>query len=330
MNDAKDVELLTLVLVDPLDLDVEEGFWVHFDPRGVENVLGQADLVGVFDLLPLFSELLVVRKGLKLVEKGEISQELVATDLRGDQLRQTWISLMQPAPRRDAIGDVGEFVRPVDCHEILENRGSDQIRVQLGHTIDFVTANGCKVGHSHHLGLGLLDDRYTTKHVAVFGEATLNHLQEFHVDVVDDLEMSWEQILHQWDGPLLQSFRHDSVIRVAERLGDDAPGFIPFKAFQIYQNTLHFNNGQSRVGIVELNGNIIRECRPCLLGLLEAAHDIIQRGSTPEVLLLQAKLLSALEVIVGVQDSRDGLRTLLLCYRAFVLSVIEFLEVKFA
>jgi len=116
-------------------------------------VLGQADLVRVFDFLPLFSKLLVVCKGLKLVEQSEISQELVTTDLRGDQLRQPWISLVQPATRRDAVGDVSELVGPIDCDEILENGGSDQIGVQLGHTIDFVTANGCKVGHSYHLGL---------------------------------------------------------------------------------------------------------------------------------------------------------------------------------
>lgn len=71
--------------------------------------------------------------------------------------------------------------------------------------------------------------------------------------------MSWEQILHQWDGPFFKSFGHDRVIRVAECLGNDAPGFVPFKAFQVYQDTLQFNNGQSWVGIVQLNGNILWE-----------------------------------------------------------------------
>ena len=82
------------------------------------------------------------------------------------------------------------------------------------------------------------------------------------------------------------------------------------------------------MSIVQLNSNLIGEFEPSTLRLLESADDIVQGCSDPEVLLLQTKLLTTIEVVVGVQDSRDGLCTLLICYRALVITTIELLEIK--
>jgi hypothetical protein len=89
-------------------------------------------------------------------------------------------------------------------------------------------------------------------------------------------------------------------------------------------------DGQSRVSIVELDGDLVGEFLPGTLALLETTHNIVQRGGTPEVLLLKTKLLAALEIVVGVQDSRDSLSALLIRYGALVLSRVELLEIELA
>lgn len=127
----------------PLDLDVEERFGVDTDPGRVPNMLCQANLVGVFDFLPLLLKLLVVRKLLQLIQQGQVGQKLITPQLRRDQLRQAWIGLMQPSSRGDPVCHVGELVRAIDTHEIPEDGCSNQIRMKLGYTVDLVTANRC-------------------------------------------------------------------------------------------------------------------------------------------------------------------------------------------
>jgi hypothetical protein len=51
------------------------------------------------------------------------------------------------------------------------------------------------------------------------------------------------------------------------------------------------------MSVVELNGNLIWELAPFTLGLLEATNNVVERCGTPEVLLLQAELLSTLEAV---------------------------------
>lgn len=82
------------------------------------------------------------------------------------------------------------------------------------------------------------------------------------------------------------------------------------------------------MGVIELDGHLVRELPPGALGLLETANNVVQRGGNPEVLLLQAKFLSSLEVVIGVQNSTDSLSSLLIRDRAFVVAVIELLEIK--
>lgn len=90
------------------------------------------------------------------------------------------------------------------------------------------------------------------------------------------------------------------------------------------------------MGIVQLDSYRIREVFPGALRLLETADDIVERSRTPEVLLLQAKLLATLQavsvsfagprerglhsLIIGIQHCGDGLGALLVCDGALVLA----------
>lgn len=68
MDNAENVELLALVLVDTLNLDVEQRSWVDSNAVVLLDVRGELDLVGVLDVAELLAELLVVNKRLQLVQ----------------------------------------------------------------------------------------------------------------------------------------------------------------------------------------------------------------------------------------------------------------------
>ena len=158
VDDSEYVQLLSLVLVYPFDLDVEESLGVHADSGRLLDVLRQADLIRVFDLLPFLLESLVIQESLELVQLGQVSQEVITPQLRRNQLRQTWVGLVKPSAWCDPVGDVCEFIWAIDGDKVLEDGRTDQIRVELGHTIDLVASNGGEMGHSDHLWLSLLDD----------------------------------------------------------------------------------------------------------------------------------------------------------------------------
>lgn len=150
---------------------------------------------------------------------------------------------MQPAARGDAVGDVAELVWPVDGDEVLEDGGLDEVGVQFGDAIDLVRADDGDVSHADHLGLSLFDDGDAAEQVVVLGELALDVLQEGHVDLVDDLEVTGQQVLHQRDRPLLQCLGEDGVVCIAEGVGDETPGLVPVEAFLIDEDTLELDNG---------------------------------------------------------------------------------------
>jgi len=84
------------------------------------------------------------------------------------------------------------------------------------------------------------------------------------------------------------------------------------------------------VGIIQLDCDLLGKLAPSTLGLLEPADNIIQGGSNPEVLLLQSKLLTTVEVVVGVKDGANRLSSLLIGHRTLVVTTVELLEVKLA
>ncbi len=328
VNHAQDVQLLAFVFVDPFHLDVEQRMGIDLDASGIHNVLRQSDFVGMFDIPPLFLEVLIIRVWLKFIEQRQVRQEFVAPNFRCDELGKPWVGLVQPSSRGDPVGHVGKLVRAVDFDKVLENGGLDQVRMQFGHPVHFLTSNDRQISHSHHLRLRFLDDRDRRQQVAPVGDFLLHHLEELHVDLVDDLEVPREQILHQGHRPLLQGLRKDGMIRVSKGVGHNAPRLGPFQTFDVDQNSLQFHDCQRRMRIVQLDGHHVRKLRPRLLGLLKPADDIKQRCRAPEILLLQTQLLSAIQVIIRVQDRRNRFGTLLLRHGAFVFAVVEFLKIE--
>lgn len=88
------------------------------------------------------------------------------------------------------------------------------------------------------------------------------------VDLVDDLEMSWQQALEQADLPLLKRFWENGVayyqlcrisldvLGVGKDLGCDLPGLGVGDLLLVDENTHKLWDGQGRVRVVHYRGQI--------------------------------------------------------------------------
>uniref|UniRef100_A0A1Y1L8Q7 Uncharacterized protein n=1 Tax=Photinus pyralis TaxID=7054 RepID=A0A1Y1L8Q7_PHOPY len=262
MNNAKDVQLLTLILVDTLDLHVKQGGRVDNNASSVLDVLRQTHLVGVLDLCPLLAKLLVVNVLLQLVEKRKVLEEVIAAAFGGNQFGQAGVGLVQPTAWCNAVCNIGELVRAVNFDKVLENGGLDEVRVEFRHAIDLVGADDGKERHAYHLGLGFLNDGYPAEHVPVVREGLFYALQKEQVDVVDDLQVPREQVLDETNGPFLEGFWEDRMVGVSKSARDNFPRGIPLQALNIDQNPLQLHNRQRRMCVIQLDRHLIRELVP--------------------------------------------------------------------
>ncbi len=216
VDDSEYIHLLTLILMYTLHLDVEKCRWIDGNAGCGLDVLGKSDLIGILDFCPLLLELLVISILLEVIENIEIFQESKTASFACNKLRQSGVGLVQPTSWCDSVRDVRELIRSKDLDKVLENGSLDQIRMKFSDTVDLVGTDNSQESHANHFWLGLFDDRNASQEFPILWELALHSLQEIQVDLVDDLQMSWKQVLEQWYRPLLQRLGEDSMIRVSE------------------------------------------------------------------------------------------------------------------
>lgn len=99
MDAAESVHELSLVLVDTLDLNREEGVRVDRQAESALDVFSKPDFVGELDVVELLHECCIVDLGLELAQKHGVGEPLVAAEGRRNQLGQSRVALQ--APRGD-------------------------------------------------------------------------------------------------------------------------------------------------------------------------------------------------------------------------------------
>ena len=109
-DQVEHVEVLPLVLVEPLDLDVEQRLRIDDDAGALPDQGGQPVLVGGLDRAPLGLKLGVGRPRLDQRQlRLEIRDPLVADGAR-EQRCQPGVAEHDPPARRHAVGDVAELL----------------------------------------------------------------------------------------------------------------------------------------------------------------------------------------------------------------------------
>ena len=104
----------------------------------------------------------------------------------------------------------------------------------------------------------------------------------------------------------------------------------PSQAIEVNQNPHHLRNADGRMGVVELNGHLVRQFVPGFVMFLVAIEDVLQRGADEEILLLQAQLLAHFGGVVGVEHFRQVFRGVLVGNSLDVVALIEVAQIEIA
>ena len=177
--------------------------------------------------------------------------------------------------------------------------------MQLGHAVDVGAAVGGQERHAH--GVAGVDG-----HVLDGGLVNALGLElglELVVDLLDDLEVTRQQFADELGRPHFQGFRKQGVAGVVEGLVGNRPGGVPIVAILVHEHAHELRDADDRVGVVELEGDLVREGGQIRLVLarVEDADGVVDGGGHEEVLLLEAQSLALRGGVFRVQDLGDVL-----------------------
>ena len=322
VHNMQDVEELSLVLVQSLDLYVEDRSGIDFDSVVLEDVLGQTDFVLVLDVHELLLRLGVIRIDLQFLHVGQICDPLIA-DLIGDPLCKVGIAVQQESSLCDAVGLIVELLRE-HLVEVSELFGHQDRGVKLRNAVDGEAGNDSKVRHADlsviddaHL-VDLVADIYACIVIAVV-DLTLKSAVDLLHDGVDSGKKSGEQL----DGPFLKRFRHDGVVCISAALSHNAPRLVPCERVVIHEDAHQLGDGQSGVCIIELEDILLMQLSDvvvCLHVLLDRA---LKCCGYEEILLFETKLLTLYMVVAGIEDVADRAGKVFLLDGLLVLASVK-------
>ena len=73
------------------------------------------------------------------------------------------------------------------------------------------------------------------------------------VHLVDQVQMSWQHLSNQTNGPLFESFRKYSMVRVGKSLLSDLESLVIRQHLLVYQDPEQLNGGYCWVSVIELD-----------------------------------------------------------------------------
>ena len=306
-DDVEQLEELALVLVQPLGHDVEQRGGVDGDAGGGQDVEGQVELVLPLHLPPLRAELRVVGEGLELPQPLEVGQPSAVAQPGRDQAGQPRVGQPEEPARADAVRHVPELLRP-QVGEVPQHRLGQQPRVQFGHAVDGEAAEGGQVGHPHPMLGALLDQRHPRDAFLVTQMPGAQVLQEGVIQGIDDFQVAGQQPPEQRHRPGLEGLGQQGVAGVGEGAAGDGPGLLPADPVLVDQQPHELGYRQHRVGVVELDDDLVGECRPVGVAEPEPADDVPQRARDQEILLLEPQFPAGLRAVAGVEHLGEVLR----------------------
>ena len=322
------VQKLALVFVHALDLHIEQRVDVDLEPEARQNELCETLLVGALHCHELRLELAV---GGELAQRVELRQihHPAGTDARIHERGEPGVGLVEPAPRRDAIGDVDDTPgkQPV---EVAEDRLAHELRVQRRDAVHAMAADDGQMGHAHALLAGVVDDRHPPQQVDVTGFLMAYLFQEAMIDLVDDLQVPRQHRREQRHRPGLERLGQQRVVGVRESANGDVPRLFPRKVVQVHEHAHQLGDGERRMGVVQLDRHLLRQFREALIELAEAEQNVIQRGADEEVLLLEPQFLAEHRAVARIQHLRQVFRLGLVLDRENVIALVEQPQVEVA
>ena len=312
--------------MNPLDLRVEDRFRVDHLAGRVAEPVGEPHLGRALGQPEGVAERGVLGQGEELLEQRQVDDPVLADDV-GDEPREVGVRQQEPAPRRHAVGLVVEAAGEL-LGQVAQHGRPEQLRVERGDAVGAVRADDGQVGHADPLLGHLLDQADAADPVLVAGVARAHVVEEAAVDLVDDLEMPGQADLEEGDRPGLQGLGQQGMIGVGERPDGQVPRLVPAQPGLIQQDAHQLGDGQRRVGVVELDRDLLGQRVPVVAPAAEPRHDIGQRAGDQEILLDEPQALAAGRRVVGIEDPRERLGGDLLVDGVEEVAAAEFAEVE--
>ena len=103
---------------------------------------------------------------------------------------------MKPASRRHTVSLVLDLSR-IQTIELREDRRFDELGMQGGYSVDSVRADDGEIGHANLLIISFFDKGHTLDFLVITRILLLYSLKEVVIDKVDDLHVSWKQLLNE-------------------------------------------------------------------------------------------------------------------------------------
>ena len=96
------------------------------------------------------------------------------------------------------------------------------------------------------------------------------------------------------------------MVGVGQGLLGDIPGLLPPQVGFIQQNPHQLGNGQGRVRVVQLDGDLFRQRGPISVAAAEAADEVGQGAGDQKILLHEAQPLPHAGRVVGIEHPGEG------------------------
>ena len=311
IHNGQGVHQLTLVLMEPLDLNVKDEVGIQLSAFLLGDDLAQLLLLLMLDGIELAHHV-VIDHGLQICQTVQILQE-VAADAVLEELGQLRVAQAHPAPGGHTVGLILEPVRE-DLVPVAEQVVLQDLAVDLGHAVDIATNVDREV---RHMGGVVFDD-----------EKTRMLPLQLLVNAADDVHDLGDHGGQQIQGPLLEGLGHDGMVGVGEGPLGNGEALLEIHALG-HQQPDQLRDGHGGMGIVQLHGIVVSEAAQVVaVGALKGPQHILERRGGQDVLLLDAQTLAFPGGVVGIQHTGDVLSLVLLRQSPQVILVVEGGEVQ--
>ena len=114
------------------------------------------------------------------------------------------------------------------------------------------------------------------------------------------------------------------IVSVGPHVTDREPG----EMCLVQQDAHQLGDTKSGMSVIELNGDLVRQRMPIVIGASKAADDVGERAGDKEILLTKAQSAAGLGRIIGIKHAREVLGHDLVVHGAEKVAVIEFAEIE--
>jgi hypothetical protein len=142
-----------------------------------------------------------------------------------EQVRESWVAAIDPSSWGDSVSLILDLTW-IELIELTEKSCLQQVRMESSHTINSMGANDREICHSNLLWPSFLNKT----HPSNFGWISWIFLLKLGdidmVDQIDEIHVSWQQVLNQIATPLLKCFWKYCMVGITESVVHNIPSLL--------------------------------------------------------------------------------------------------------